>query len=321
MASKSAVAVVESPQHVDIPLWREVLCSVEYIRLKASAVYYGFGVPRGKGDAVVIVPGFLGNDWYLVELYLWLQRMGYRPYFSRIGHNATCPDKLMHRLLNTVNRAYAETGRPVHLLGHSFGGVLSRGVAVRKPERIASVNTMGSPFGGVRVNPWILWAIAKVRKRTHKQGRQGKDCFTDSCACGFLCTMNSAFPESIIQTNIYTKSDGVVDWHVCHNSNEESDFEVSGTHIGLAWNAQVYRILAHRLHEASEHSRAVDLGIVPLEEAEPSLPRKSQSPRKGVASGKIGEEPRRPRSRSAKTEPQAIEKKSLQRRVKQAGNV
>ncbi len=317
MASKSAVAVVEAPQLVDIPLWREVLCSVEYLRLKASAVYYGFGVPRGKGDAVVIVPGFLGNDWYLVELYLWLQRMGYRPYFSRIGHNATCPDKLMHRLLNTVNRAYAETGRPVHLPGHSFGGVLSRGVAVRKPERIASVNTMGSPFGGVRVNPWILWAIAKVRKRTHKQGRQGKDCFTDSCACGFLCTMNSAFPESITQTNIYTKSDGVVDWHVCHNSNEESDFEVGGTHIGLAWNAQVYRILAHRLHEASEHSRAVDLGIVPLEQVELPVPRKVPTSRKGGAENKRADKLAKPLPKAAKAAAETVEKKVVRHRVKQ----
>lgn len=262
MAPRGTVAVVETPQHVDIPLWREIFCGVEYVQLKTSPVYYGFGVPHGKGDAVVIVPGFLGNDWYLIEMYLWLQRMGYRPYFSRIGHNATCPDKLMHRLLNSVNRAYAETGRPVHLVGHSFGGVLSRGVAVRKPERIASVITMGSPFGGVRVNPWVLWAIAQVRKRTHRQGRQGKDCFTDSCACGFLCTMNSSFPSSIMQSCIYTKTDGVVDWNICLNNNKSTDFEVTGTHVGLAWNPQVYRLIAHRLHEASERCRARELGIV-----------------------------------------------------------
>lgn len=301
MAPRGTVAVVETPQHVDISLWKECLCGVEYLQLKTSPVYYGFGVPHGKGDAVVIVPGFLGNDWYLVEMYLWLQRIGYRPYFSRIGHNATCPDKLMHRLLNSVNRAYADTGRPVHLIGHSFGGVLSRGVAVRKPERIASVNTMGSPFGGVRVNPLVLWAIAQVRKRTHKQGRQGKDCFTDSCACGFLCTMNSAFPASITQTTIYTKTDGVVDWKVCLNNNPETDFEVTGTHVGLAWNPQVYRILAHRLHDASEKTRARELGIITESEldAEPA-PAPVRKPR--AAGGRKATKPA--------TEPKAARRKS-----------
>jgi triacylglycerol lipase len=286
MATRSTVAVVREPQHADIALWREVFAGVDYVKLKASSTYYGFGVPHGRGDAVVIVPGFLGNDWYLVEMYLWLQRMGYKPYFSRIGHNATCPDKLIHRLMNTVNRAYADTGRPVHLIGHSFGGVLARGVAVRKPERIASLTTMGSPFAGIRVNPWVLWAIGQVRKRAHRRGRDAKACFTDACACGFLCTMNNYFPSSIMQTAIYTRSDGVVDWEACINNDPDTDYEVSGTHIGLAWNPQVYRIIAQRLHQAAEKQRLRDIGVIT--ESTPGAGRKRRAgvkPRSKAAQG------------------------------------
>lgn len=246
------VAVVAPPEAARLPFWKESLAGVDYLRLKASTVYYGFGVPHGNGSPVVLVPGFLGADFYLLELYLWLQRIGYRPYMSRIGHNAKCPDILTHRLLNTVNRAFADTGQPVHIIGHSFGGVLARGVAYRKPERVASLIMLGSPFAGTRVNPWILGMISQVRKYTHKKHARNSDCYTMDCPCGFVSTMRDHFPAYIKQTAVYTKSDGVVDWEVCKTGDAGVDVEVYGTHTGLAWNPKVYRVIARRLHAANE---------------------------------------------------------------------
>lgn len=251
MAHKK-VAVVDTPSRVDLPIWRELLTGVEYVALKASPVYYGFGVPKGDGEPVVIVPGFMGTDAYLLEMYLWLKRIGYKPYFSRIGHNAQCPDKLTHRLLKTVNRAYTDTGRPVHIIGHSFGGVLARGVATRTPHRVASVITMGSPFRGTRVSGLILSAIKRVRNYTHRARHTAKGCFTPDCACGFMYTMSNRFPERVPLTAIYTKKDGVVDWETCIEGVPEIDVEVKATHVGLAWNAEVYRTIAERLANADE---------------------------------------------------------------------
>ena len=37
-------------------------------------------------------------------MHLWLGRIGYRSYLSGIGCNAGCPDILMERLLETVER-------------------------------------------------------------------------------------------------------------------------------------------------------------------------------------------------------------------------
>ncbi len=52
------------------------------------------------------------------------------------------------------------------------------------------------------------------------------------------------------QTAIYTKTDGVVDWQYCLTDDPAQDFEVPGTHIGLAFNPAVYDIIARRLAEA-----------------------------------------------------------------------
>src|ERR1700757_1903945 len=88
------------------PLWTEALFGAEILLLHATPVYYGFGVPRGNGSGVVIIPGFLGTDLYLTELHGWLERIGYRPYFSGIGINAECPNLLIQRhLSDTIQRA------------------------------------------------------------------------------------------------------------------------------------------------------------------------------------------------------------------------
>ncbi|HNR30211.1 MAG TPA: alpha/beta fold hydrolase [Candidatus Hydrogenedentes bacterium] len=260
MAYPGTVATVEEPHRVDISFWRECLSAVDYVALKVAPVYYGFGVPHGRGEPVIVVPGFMGCDLYLIELHLWLRRIGYTAYRSRIGQNAECPDLLIHRLLRTLNRAYSDTGKRVHLVGHSLGGVLARGVAARRPDRVASVIMLASPFRGIRVNPWIYRTIEHVRNRVHGRACYGKQCFTATCACGFSCTMRYTFPHNIPQTAVFTKTDGVVDWPVCINNDPATDVEVAGTHIGLVWNPQVYRVIAQRLDAAEQQWRGARTG-------------------------------------------------------------
>src|SRR5690349_18983205 len=121
-----------------LPILREALWGIDWLSLKASAVYYGYGVPRGDNSAVVLVPGFMGSDISLTELYFWLRRIGYKPFMSGIGRNADCLDKLSRRLVSTVEKAHEKTGKPVHLIGHSLGGILARSVANRLKKNIAS---------------------------------------------------------------------------------------------------------------------------------------------------------------------------------------
>jgi len=232
-----------------VPIWREAMFGLDWLALRMSPVLYGCGVTRGDGAPVVVVPGFLGSDLYLIELYFWLGRIGYRPYFSRIGRNAECLDLLLYRLLGTVEEARAATGRPVHLIGHSLGGMLSRAAAVRRPDRIASVITLGSPFRGIRSHPLVMRATSAVRSRIRtRAGRDNRpDCYTGVCRCDAVSALQTPLPSSVPQIAIYTKTDGIVDWRVCVNDDAEADVEVTGTHVGLAFNPRVFRIIAERL--------------------------------------------------------------------------
>jgi pimeloyl-ACP methyl ester carboxylesterase len=242
----------------DVSPWTEALFAAELVLLHATPVYYGFGVPRGDDSGVVIIPGFLGTDFFLMELNAWLRRIGYRPYFSGIGLNAECPNLLIQRRLNeTIDQACRETGRKVHVIGHSLGGIIARAVAHQRSRDIASVIMLAAPFRGTVVHGSVLRVAEAVRKRILAEHGRGvlPECYTGHCTCNFLSSLRRDTPASVVETAIYTKDDGVADWRYCVTGNPEVDHEVPGTHIGLAFNPSVYAIIGERLAIAQSADR------------------------------------------------------------------
>jgi triacylglycerol lipase len=243
----------EDVAEADISIWKEALFGADILLLHASPVFYGLGVPHGDGAAVVVIPGFLGTDLYLTHLKNWLRRIGYLPYLSGIGLNAECPNLLIERRLNeTLDQARRDTGRRVHLIGHSLGGIMARSVAARRPEDVASIITLASPFRGTVAHPSILRAAETVRRQIHREHGRGvlPQCYTATCTCDFVKHLRREIPHDVLQTAIYTRDDGIVDWRYCRTGDGERDCEVPGTHIGLAFNASVYKVIAERLAEA-----------------------------------------------------------------------
>ena len=238
-----------------LPLWREALAGMDWLALRASSVYRGVGVPHGDGSVAVLIPGFLGSHQYLGDMFSWLRRIGYQPYMSGIGRNADCPDILTGRLTETVKSAYLESGRKVHLIGHSLGGTLARSVAARQPQLVASIISMAAPFRAVRAHPMVLGAAMIVRRRILSERDIQSDCYSGVCSCDFLESLRQPLPDSIVQAAIYTKADGIVDWRCCIDDDPETDIEVSGTHVGLVFNAQVYRHVANVLASAIVRSQ------------------------------------------------------------------
>lgn len=243
----------EHEAEAEIPIWKEALFGAELLLLHASPVYYGLGIPHGDNSAVVVIPGFLGTDLYVTHLHAWLERIGYRAYLSGIGLNAECPNLLIrYRLAATITKAVEETGRKVHLIGHSLGGIIARAVATQRPRDVASVITLAAPIRGTVMHPSIVRAAKVVRSQILSQHGAGvlPDCYTPRCTCDFLSSLRCTVPASIAETAIYTKDDGIVDWRYCRTGNSDVDFEVPGTHVGLVFNPSVYTIIAERLAAA-----------------------------------------------------------------------
>lgn len=182
--------------------------AAEFGLLMADPVFWGWGVGRGDGRAVLVLPGLLGGDAYLRPLRDWLRRVGYTPIKSGIERNPGWSEELVAELGEIAERAAEGTRRPVVIIGHSMGGILGRSVAVRRPELVEHVIALGSPLGVSR----------------------------------------SRLPDSVRMTAIYSQSDRIVrhPWGMDRDGRTEN-IEVQGSHIGLAFNPEVYRHLARLL--------------------------------------------------------------------------
>jgi triacylglycerol lipase len=228
------------------PMWREGRIYIEYLRLIRDPVYRGIEVPPGLGRPVMLIPGFLAGDWTLRTPFQWVRRMGYRPRMAGVTFNVMYSEVMLRPLIDSLAALYKRTGARVSLVGHSRGGVLAMVLAHRRPELVERVITLGSPLNDpFDVHPLTMAGVRAAH--FYNVVRYGHPA---SVEMRFLRDL-AATPK-VPTTSIYSRSDGVVNWKACLRSDINA-IEVQGSHVGLALNPEVYRILAHLLPAPWRH--------------------------------------------------------------------
>lgn len=236
---------------VNLPIWREVFWPAEWLQLRTSPVYQGVDIPKADGDPAVLVPGFLASDTSLLEMHGWLERIGYDAYTCGFDRNLDCPDILLAKLLEKVENVHTQTGRSVHIIGHSLGGSLARGAAIQHPDLFAHVITLGSPLRDLRIHPLMVGLARIIERATPSPNdlprRHEDHLHTGSCSLQLTRAMQQPFPPRIPRTSIYSRTDGIVDWHSSEDVAPGVNIEVRATHVGLIFNREVYREIARLL--------------------------------------------------------------------------
>lgn len=202
--------------------------------------------PAGDGRPVLLIPGFLANDGTLSRMAAWLRSGGFRTYRSGIVLNTACMEPLVDRLEARLNSVVERTGRQAVLVGQSRGGTLGRVLAVRRPELVEQLVTLGSPNRdqlAVRPGVWVgIGAVGLL-------GTLGiPGCFSITCRAGGCCAraraeLRGPFPSSCRYIAVYSKSDEIVKWEACLDPAAEA-IEVDTTHVGMGFDAGVWRMLA-----------------------------------------------------------------------------
>ena len=229
----------------------EMRWQAEFARLLVDPVFRGAGVTRGDGAPVLLVPGFMAGDSTLAVLRSWLKRMGYDAHPCGMIANVDCSDRALDKLHGRVEALHAKTGRRVAVVGHSRGGHFAKALASRDPERLSAAISMGagldSPFDISTPTQAAVRVVRAVHARTSDRiARNG--CFTDTCRCRFTQDYSGAPPDEVPLTSIYSKGDGVVRWRACIVEYARC-VEVTGSHVGLAFNRKVYAEIGRTLAE------------------------------------------------------------------------
>ena len=241
-----------------IPIWAEGRIALEHAALRRDPVLAGEGVPRGDGSPVLLVPGFLAGDPSLATMAGWLKRLGYRPCRSRMRANVDCATRALDRLETELEQLTERHGRRAAIVGQSRGGTMARGLAMRRPDLVHTIVTLGSPLVDqmavhplVRVQVTALGALGTFGV----PGLFGRGCMSGDCCAETRELAGAPFPSGIRFVSVYSRSDGIVDWRACLDPAAEH-VEVGGSHIGMSVNAGVFRVVGEALPPQRAAARA-----------------------------------------------------------------
>jgi len=241
---------VSSPWRLAMrPIWRETRLGLEVASLIRDPVYRGAGVANGRGQPVLLIPGFLAGDDSLRLMTTWLRRTGHTPHGAGIRVNADCAAAGLDRLLLRLEQVAGAERRRVAIIGQSRGGLYARVLAARRPDLVSGIVTLGS----AHVEPLAVHPLVNIQiqalARLGSLGAQGL--FTTSCLRGECCgpvsdSLSGPFPEEVGFVSLYSRGDGIVDWRACLDPCAEC-VEIDSSHCGMSAHPQAYRLIARAL--------------------------------------------------------------------------
>jgi pimeloyl-ACP methyl ester carboxylesterase len=230
-------------------LWREVTAVQEYRQLQREPVFHGIGVEDGAGQPVLLIPGFLTRDRGLATMADWLRRTGHRPARAHNGSNVACAESETGRLEERLEQLANRSGQRVAIVGHSRGGHLARVLAVRRPELVSGIVTLGAPpLDPLGVHP----AVAVPAITVALAGAAGipglfrPQCFLGACCRTFRWQLHGPFPRTVGFVSVFSRRDGVVRWERLTETGG-TRVEVAATHLGFIVNAEAYTVVADAL--------------------------------------------------------------------------
>ncbi len=223
--------------HLPPPRW---MLAREGLALGAR-VWRAFGHlgERGPsaGPPAMVVPGFLASDRTTLGLQRALAEAGYRSSGWSLGWNRGARADTLDRLAGRVERFGG--GRPVLLVGWSLGGIFARALANCRPDLVAGVATLGSPFSGDprANNVWRLYELIAG----HSVDRPPLEA-------------DYRTKPPVPTLALWSRNDGIVAPAAARGLPHESDaqVELSCTHMGFAVAASAYPAIVAEIRQLAK---------------------------------------------------------------------
>ncbi len=221
----------------------ELRAPLEAISLSASMRILK-KAPKGDGQPVLVLPGFMTGDRATFVLRRYLNEQGFSTHAWGQGTNPGLREDIYQNLEEHVEKIYNTHGQKVSIVGWSLGGLYARCLGHRLSSKIRQVITIGSPFAiNSSFAPDDLAISGPVLKLYERLNPNVAD---DPLVTGEPIWEN---PPPVPSTAIYSEDDGVASWHYCVDdvSERTENIRIFGSHMGLTHNPFVLYALADRL--------------------------------------------------------------------------
>ena len=196
----------------------------------------------GAGHPVLVLPGFYAADGLTKRLRSHLRKAGYAPHGWGLGRNLGLTDAIVDGLPARLDDLHERHGEPVSVVGWSFGGLLARWLAHERPDAVRRVICLGSPW---RPEGEVTRTTAMFERAADRHGLSPR-------AREIVATLRE--PLSVPCTAIYSKTDGILNWHSCalDDGPTSENIAVPSSHVGLVSNPLALAVLADRLAQDPE---------------------------------------------------------------------
>jgi triacylglycerol lipase len=232
------------------PLWREARLGLEAAALIRDPILRGEGLRDGRGRPALLIPGFMAGDGSLAPMGNWLRRAGYRPTRAGMRANVGCAGAGHERLEQRLERLVAEQGQRAVVIGQSRGGSMAKVLAVRRPDLVCGLVTLGSPH----VNPLAVHPLVRLQveavSRLGSLGAPGlfkRSCLDGECCTSFWGDLSAPLAPDVGFVAVYSRSDGIVDWRACLDPVADEQVEIGASHCGMAVSPAAWRAVAKSL--------------------------------------------------------------------------
>jgi pimeloyl-ACP methyl ester carboxylesterase len=241
------------------PLWREGRLGLEVAALMRSKVFRGHDVEDAGGQPVMLIPGFLAGDDSLGLMTRWLRKTGHYTRSAGMRANVDCSSAAVERLAERLECLVETRGERVALIGQSRGGNFAKVLAVRHPDLVSGIVTLGSPqLDPLDIHPFVRAQVMAVGTlgTIGLRGLFSHGCLSGKCCDGFWEDLQKPLRKDVGYLSVYSKSDGVVNWRSCLDPHADELVEISASHIGMAIAPRAWRAVEGALKDF----RATDRG-------------------------------------------------------------
>ncbi len=209
--------------------WLREIAAVS--RVHKSPPPFPADAARGRGQPVIVVPGFCSLETSTARLRAFLTRQGFDTHSWESGPNIGPTATMIADFERKLEETAEASGKPVALVGVSLGGTIAREMAKNRPGWVSCVVTLASPIKLPVATPLAPLA----RFATLVWDSRGHDAMA-----------RLADPPPCPLTAIVNPKDGVVDWRACvpDPAAHVDVVMIAGAHMTMGSNPEAQRVVA-----------------------------------------------------------------------------